>query len=365
MANVRERMPGRFYPRDGKGIPTETGLHLSSIPDPPMLLPDLIPRGAIILVTGPSHCGKTFFALELARSGALCESPFSYFPIPQEFSSLFIEQDAPKVDTGRVAWAMLGASQVVDEEFAPANHPFEHLRFLWHQDINLWRGVDVNRVIDTANQQSFHHGAGFVAPSPIFDEHGDVIDYEGGGTEEHIETGVDLIVWDSMRACHTGEENDSGEMEQIMQEFKYIRSETGASQLILHHENARGERPRGNTAIEAAADIIYRLSRKGSRVTARCVKGRIIQPPSFRFDIIRSDDSKSVRFVDLVEANPQKEAPDLLTFLRSPASRESALAWAEKNGISTRTFDRLLASLKQSGKIQTTRSSGSYLYSAT
>ena len=96
----------------GSQFPNEAGIRpdgigsIENIPHPPMLVEGLIPRGAIVMVSGPSHVGKTMFAADLLISLALKRPYMGEFEIKASGNSLLIEQDAPKLDTGRVLWAM-------------------------------------------------------------------------------------------------------------------------------------------------------------------------------------------------------------------------------------------------------------------
>lgn len=367
-----KRLKARDYDKhESLIVQTEGTARLQSIPHPLMLVEGLIPQGAIVMVAAPNHSGKTFFAAELARALALKVPFMGHFPVLNPQNTLFIEQDAPKIDTGRVIWAMIRK----DWEFGPGDwsqdQPLEAMRFAWHEGLDLWKGLDCRRIINTANRQIFLQGYGKTGGDPIYDEHGDVVGWTELGEEESVRKGVKLIVYDSFRSMHTAEENDSGEMEAIVQDLKYIRAETGATQLILHHENAGGERPRGSTAIEAAMDLIFRLKRAHGTnlVTCDVTKARIIQPESFKYEIVSDEDDdgqavKSVRWLSTMETkgsgaiDPNATTSDhLAAFIKTtPGVDRAALgSWATLQGVSPATLTRWLKRLKETEQVRAER----------
>jgi hypothetical protein len=363
----------------GSQFPNVTGIRpdgigsIENIPHPPMLVEGLIPRGAIVMVSGPSHVGKTMFAADLLISLALKRPYMGEFEIKTSGNSLLIEQDAPKLDTGRVLWAM--ARDSFDPEWThhhpEASQPLDALNFLWHKGFNLYNGQDAARIVGSAKMCRYFGPFETYYTPPVFNSNGDLIDSGGEPLQEqHVRQGVDLIIYDSFRSLHTAEENDSGEMEAVVQELKWIREATGATQIILHHENAGGERPRGSTAIEAAMDTIFRLKRPSNSniVTCTVSKARIIQPPSFKFRILSSETegkiTKSVEFIETIEVKEQEAVQNNLedNFLAyivssqmSGVTRMAAIEWGILNDKSVRTIERWLAKMAQSDQIRVER----------
>jgi len=367
-----KRLSARQYDKhQDKVFSTESTSMLQSIPNPVMLVEGLIPQGAIIMVAAPNHSGKTFFAVELARALALNVPFMGHYPVKEPQNTLFIEQDAPKIDAGRVIWAMIRGDWEPGDPEWDRDQPLEAMRFAWHMGIDLWNGLDCRKIINTANKQSFLQGYHNQGGEPIYDQYGDEIGTEEFSSDSVSRDGVKLIVYDSFRSMHTAEENDSGEMEAIMQDLKYIRAETGATQLILHHENAGGERPRGSTAIEAAMDMIFRLKRTHGTnlVTCDVSKARIIQPESFKYEIISDEDEhghpvKSVRWLSTIETkgsgsiDPNTITSDhLAAYIKTSigAKHSAILDWGTVNGVSRSTINRWLKRLKEIEQIRAER----------
>lgn len=374
----KQRFSGKQF-KDVPGIQPDSIRSVLHIPKPPMLIDELIPRGAIVMVSGPSHTGKTFFAAELARALALKEPWGGYYSTPRAENTLFIEQDAPKLDTGRVIMAMIRHSWIdplVWQQDSPTGveqQPLEALNFLWHKGLNLYNGQDAAKIVGSARLCSLHCGYRTYLTPPQFDANGDMVDPGGKETEESIRHGVGLIVYDSFRSLHTAEENDSGEMEAVVQELKWIREATGATQVILHHENAGGERPRGSTAIEAAMDTIFRLKRAANSnvVTCTVAKARIVQPESFKYQILSTEDedgqiTKSVKFLETIEAKGENEVPNnvvdsgaLFLYIQSNqgCSRDDLKTWTALNGKSDATLTRWVNKLVAAGSLRVERDS--------
>lgn len=94
------------------------------------------------------------------------------------------------------------------------------------------------------------------------------------------EKGIGLVMFDSLIRFHSGNENDSVEMAQVMNEFKKI-SDAGIACLILHHNRKSsllgsnmGESMRGSGDLLAACDIHIAIARKKNVVTISQSKNR-------------------------------------------------------------------------------------------
>lgn len=375
---AKQRFSGKQF-QNVQPMPCDGIGSIKSLPKPPMLIDEIIPRGALVMISGPSHVGKTFFAIEIMKALALKEPWGGYFSVPQSENALLIEQDAPKADAGRVIWSMVKNSYIdplVWQQDSPTGveqQPLEALNFLWHKGLNLFNGQDAAKIASTGRSCLFNMGYRTYLTPPQFDSHGDLLD---PGGQEHLKStrhGVGLIVYDSFRSLHTGDEDESGDMEAIVQELKWIREETGATQLILHHDNASGLRPRGSTAIEAGMDTIFRLKRAANSnvVTCTVAKARIVQPESFKYQIISTEDedgqiTKSVKFLETIEAKEENEVPNnvvdsgaLFLYIQSNqgCSRDDLKTWTALNGKSDATLTRWVNKLVAAGSLRVERDS--------
>lgn len=75
-----------------------------------------------------------------------------------------------------------------------------------------------------------------------------------------------LIVIDSLRQAHTGDESSSQEMAKVMSQVKRFAA-LGAAVVIVHHTRKNDGAMRGSTEIEATADSILDIERDEAQVS--------------------------------------------------------------------------------------------------
>lgn len=346
---------------------TESASELYDIPKPPMLIDGLIPQGAIVMVSAPAYTGKTFFALETARSVGM-KTPFmGEFEAVHRGNVLIIEQDSPRYDTGRAMWSMLKESYAPEAREILGYNEFDTIYFTWHPEIDLQNEEHIHRIVQTANGLStFIGGRGETYKVPIFDDDGDVVGYNEETTSGEYLEGCSLIIFDTLRSMHSAEENESGPMEAILQRLKWIRSKTGATVMLLHHDSKNGEglnSSRGSTAIPAAVDNYYSLRADHRSNTVSCItqKARAIQSDSFKFRIISLEENgtKKLEYVGKLHDSPNEtmnflSEHNLYTFIASEANgitTTELLEWAALNQKSESTVRRWLATLVRDEKV--------------
>jgi len=313
---------------------------LANISKPPMLIDEVLPVGSITCVVGPTYSGKTFFGLEAACSVAFGMPFMGKWPSTMG-NVLFVEQDSPKYDTGRALYGMLRTQIDALRATEDGEHHLEALQIAWHQQLNLGKSEDVERIITTANKLWTPFG--------------------WNGDEELGMKGCSLIVLDTFKRIHTAQENDATEMQIILDRLDYMRERTGAAIMFLHHATKpRPDMPatvRGSTVIEGSVDNIFRITkRKRERYhKVEVEKARAIQPPDFKYEIVTEDHgthvTKSVRYVEGEENGEHNAAShgtapsgpaNLLAFLTATptASKADAVEWGKLNGISRATIYR-------------------------
>lgn len=348
--------------------PVESASQLENIPKPPMLIDGLIPQGAIVMISAPAYTGKTFYALEVARAVGMKVPFMGEFETVHRGNVLIIEQDSPRYDTGRAMWSMLKESYAPEAREILGYNEFDTIYFSWHPEIDLQNEEHIHRIVHTANGLStFIGGQGEVYKVPIFDDDGDVVGYSEEVTSGEYLEGCSLIIFDTLRAMHSAEENESGPMEAIMQKLKWIRSKTGATIILLHHDNKSGEgmnSSRGSTAIPAAVDNFYSLKADHRSRTISCItqKARAIQSDSFKFRINTLEDgSKNLEYLGKIQNNSSREdevflsESSLYAFIESSEegiTNPELLEWASLNQKSESTVRRWLATLVRERKVQ-------------
>jgi len=338
---------------------------LRALGRPAMLIDELIPVGSITLISGAAYSRKTWFALEAMRAVATGDKFMGEFEVRSQGNVLLIEQDSPLYDTGPGLWGML--KQMWKEEGdaereAQGYSIIDPIYSVWHPGVNLLNRADTSRIVATGLSLSTFRGAGMGRWTvPVTNEVGEVIGYDRSEDEWDFSfDGVKLIVLDSSRALHGGDENDSKEMETVIQNLKYIRQHTNAAIILIAHDGATGLRTRGSTAWDGGVDVHYNvIPNKSGYSTLAVRKARAIAPREFRYTVVTTPDPdggvpiKEVRFLQYADAseevdllNPKEE--QLLAYIEGAADgiEKSRLAeWASLQGVSERTVDRWLSAL--------------------
>lgn len=119
--------------------------------------------------------------------------------------------------------------------------------------------------------------------------------------------GASLIVIDTLhRNMGAGDENSSKDFAQFLSNIDQFLKPTGATILIIHHNGHDAkERSRGSSAIRAAMDIEYMVTKDGDIVTMSNTKMKDFEPPvpvSFKLkqvEIGRDSEGESVTSVVL------------------------------------------------------------------
>lgn len=115
--------------------------------------------------------------------------------------------------------------------------------------------------------------------------------------QQHIEAlaaevervGASLVIFDSLRELHDGDENDSTEIMKSLRPLKELRDRSNVTVLVVHHagkyseSDDAGNAPRGSTAIGATVDGLIKVrNRKGkSTVSLQLREGGAANPFSF------------------------------------------------------------------------------------
>ena len=138
--------------------------------------------------------------------------------------------------------------------------------------------------------------------------------------EERTGTPAGFIVIDTFsRALSGGKENDTADMGAAVKNIELIRAETGAHVLIVHHvglgEGAQ-TRPRGNSALSAAADICVLVTKTKSGVDLTVtverdgLEGKKIKAKfaSFKTGVDDRGKDLSVPYLDLVKVHEPEDS---------------------------------------------------------
>lgn len=152
---------------------------------------------------------------------------------------------------------------------------------------------------------------------------------------------ISAVFIDTLAAHMPGNENGSEEMKRYLEGCRYIRRQTGACVVSVHHAGWSDEiRSRGHTSLPAGVDTEILVERDGDHVTIRNSKQKDSgKAAEFRLESFPMADSLVFRSV--VPGSP-KLTPNELTLLRE-VPREPGIgfkSWHERSGLAKGSFDR-------------------------
>ena len=128
---------------------------------------------------------------------------------------------------------------------------------------------------------------------------------------------ITLVIIDTFNRNFTGEENSAKDIAIVMQCCDRIREATGASIMIVHHSGHNENRSRGSSALKAAMDVEYVVSKKGNLVTLKNTKAKDIEKPTDLQYALKSivvgvsDEGKNITAPLLVQGNASKRSSEL------------------------------------------------------
>lgn len=199
---------------------------LAALPAPRWLIKDWIPLGGLVQTVGQPGHGKSFVALDQAMHVALGR-----------------EWRGHRVERARVGYIVAEGAPGMGQRVKA-----------WCKRFNEEQGVD---------------GIYFL-PEPV-----QALD--NNAWEELIfaclELGLKYIVLDTQARITVGmEENSAKEMGQFVHQVERLRSATGATINIVHHQNKAGGSARGSGAMLGALHTEITVSKAGNRVTSTVTK---------------------------------------------------------------------------------------------
>ena len=172
----------------------------------------------------------------------------------------------------------------------------------------------------------------------------------------------DLLVLDSFRSLWHGEENDSGEVAEVLDSVRTLAREHQVGVLLLHHTGKSGNGYRGSSAIGASAELGFTLARDEAdpdplRRCIECWKCRPAPEPPKRW-LALSAEGDRVLVSDA--ASPDSGRPGIvrseivrrvLSALRDNPMRLSEIARVVGRKPSDQTVRRALAELEKAGSV--------------
>lgn len=289
------------------------------IPESQFIVEDLIPEGISVLAGNPSSC-KTFLLLEIARCVSSNKDLFGKFPT-KETRCLFLDEESPLNEIKR-----------------------------------RWSKYDVPPCVLT----DFLSLSGFRIDNPMARE---------SLLKVCKEKGYKLLIMDSLRDIHQYEENNSLQVQNLINHFKEFQKE-GISLLISHH--LRKEVPfgskepsqilRGSSALLGGIDCLISLNtiKRSDNLfelfvsQSKLRQGRPIS--DFRVDLIEENEKMRFEFISDIESEMkklEKTKTAIRELLQSGEKYQSEIVDALiPYGFAPRTIHRAIKELKENNGIR-------------
>ncbi|MDC9597762.1 AAA family ATPase [Xenorhabdus anantnagensis] len=198
------------------------------------------------------------------------------------------------------------------------------------------------------------------------------------------ETGqpVRLIILDTLARCFGGaDENDSKDMGAFVRGCDELKAKTGASILVVHHSGKdESKGARGSSALRAALDVEYKISRegkKGGSLVITCTKMKDAEEPETKaydmrvVELFTDKDGEEITSLALIDrprdpveeedidhvANKTDNHTALWQCIRSRTALKEPCSIAlvrddlKSMGVNVKNFSRWLTKLEQDGMI--------------
>lgn len=252
----------------------------------------LVPAAGSALLFGEPKLGKSYLALGLAQAVA-DPNMTSYLgePIDQHGPVLYVQLDTP-----RDLWRA---------EYVSRTRAVDSMYFLDREDPDLPPEFDVRR---EDHREWFASQVAIVSPT--------------------------LVIVDTIRKVHMGDENDSTVMRSTMESLE--RAVFPAAMVLLAHDNKPTQhdqrssvaRVRGSSYVPSAVDAVIYLTRRGIKIAARSA-----------LDFIRAHQGDDGFFVPSIRLDLVRETLETMPPGTPKRERDTLLSKALK--ISERTARRL------------------------
>lgn len=241
----------------------DDGDDLEDIPLRPWLVPGLILRGAVTLLSGQGAGGKSSFIVALTTSMSAGVQYGKITPTKAMVGINYNVEDDRDEQRRRYA-AFLQGSQHIEKD------ALKRVLRVGPEGI----GTLFTRDPDT----------GEVKPTKAMEKLRKLVE----------ERGVEYLAVDPLAELHNAEENDNTAMRSILAAFRTFAQETGCGVVVLHHDR-KGvglagdvDRMRGASALQGAARIVLTLTRMTED------EANALQvPPQDRASYIRIDNAKA------------------------------------------------------------------------
>lgn len=164
---------------------------------------------------------------------------------------------------------------------------------------------------------------------------------------------TDFIVFDTQARCTSGiDENSAQEMGVVVTHLDYIKEQTGATLVLVHHTPHNAERGRGSTAIPGALNTYIGVKKVGRKVVMTCADQKDAEEfDEVSFLLTDVADTDSVVPVEMSATDSLSDSErQVLQVIQQAPRREMAVSQGESRhglDISRATYYRHIAKLKK------------------
>jgi hypothetical protein len=273
----------------------------ATLPKPEPLIEDLLFANGYSALVGPSGVGKSFIAIALAVAVA-SGTPF-FGRATKAGAVVYVAPEGSSTLARRVSAAMRAASVPRLDNF-------------------------------------------FLVPDAVYLHDGAAVSAFLAALRARISEPIALILFDTLAKCSAGmDENSNSDRELTNAGLDFLRSQTGAHTLVVHHTGWNEERERGATALRANVDTLLHLKRDDSAVLLTATKQRDMEDGgTIRLALAPLDDSLVVTEpgADLLPESLPTATRKALEALDQIALSDgsSCSAWLASSGLAPSTFYR-------------------------
>lgn len=214
---------------------------------PPELFKDFLLQKSIIMISAEPFVGKSMFSLAMLIALDANQPLLKHYSPHQPLRTLFIGQDSPLWDYAEQARKLMVGYKLTPTQIQTLS-----------SDLIINEGLSLN---DSAMENFLTHW--------------------------HDQIGFDVLMLDTLAACHAMDENSNTEMNVVMNRLKRFREIFGCTIIFTHHDSKPSKdaersavyRPRGASVISGSVDIHVSLkpNRDGS-IRLTVPKGRGLGP---------------------------------------------------------------------------------------
>ncbi len=299
-------------PREWSGLPVWNVADLALEKEMRFVWEGLLARGCVTLLHAPPKTGKTYLLFGLLQA-MTSGQPFLGLNAEHAGAVYMTEEGRATLNEKRVRFGI--------NDQAP-------VWFLSRREREFAR-MPLKRSLRVAGEWAQQRGAGIL-----------VIDSLGA--------------WSGMQG---EEENNASHTEEVFNLFKAEAAARNVAVLVIHHSQKNGNKARGSSALEAAADVIIRLAapEDGSNRRTLLAKGRFSATPD-RLEFDLTPDGYEVA----TDPKAGNRAQQLFDFIPSEGEGITGKELSDKIGLQRSRVFELLKELRVSGQIEECPRAGAF-----